>query len=154
MYEHNWQRFNFSIKFSRIYIEGDPTTDDNLNENSVLYVKYDGNTYRQYAKHYTYKMSHGEALPEVNVDMNEELSVSRTLTQQWDVRLAGAGRRASYHTGNVATQTRDIAQKHYKGKYDDLFNPSSTGDGNQETDYIPTDIQSITEAEIDEITSN
>ena len=154
MYEHNWQRFNFSIKFSRIYIEGDSTVDDNLNENSVLYVKYDGNTYRQYAKHYTYKMSHNEPLPEVNVDMNDELSVSRTLTQQWDVRLAGAGRRASYHTGNVATQTRDIAQKHYKGKYDDLFNPSSTSDGDQGTDYVPTDIQSITEAEIDEITSN
>ena len=127
MYEHNWQRFNFSIKFSRIYIEGDPKTDDNLNENSVLYVKYDGKTYRQYAKHYTYKMSHDVPLPEINVDMNEDLSVSRTMTQQWDRKLAKSGRVTVSYVGKVNNQTRDMSQKHYVGKYDSLSQSKSEG---------------------------
>lgn len=82
MYEHNYQKFNFSIKFSRIYVEENPNTDDNLNENSVLYVSYNNATYRQYVKSYTYTMKHDETLPELNVDMNEELSVSRTLEEK------------------------------------------------------------------------
>lgn len=135
MYEHNWQRFNFSIKFSRIYIADNPTTDDDMNENSVLYVAFNGTVYRQYAKHYTYTMSHEEPLPETRVDMNEDLSVSRTLTQQWDKKLGKRGRDASVHVNNVANQTRDLAQKHYLGKYDDLVNPSSSSQGNTTNIY-------------------
>ena len=141
MYEHNWQRFNFSIKFSRIYIEGDHTTDDNLNENSVLYVKYDGNTYRQYAKHYTYKMSHGEALPEINVDMNEDLSVSRTLTQQWDRNMVRSAKKTSSYVGDVADQTKDSAQKRYLGKYDGLVNQGTYSQG--DTNIYGNDLQWI-----------
>ena len=132
MYEHNWQRFNFSIKFSRIYIADNPATDDDMNENSVLYVAFNGTVYRQYAKHYSYRMSHDSPLPETNVDMNEDLSVSRTLTQQWDRKLGRGGRDASVHVNNVANQTRELAQKHYLGKYDDLVNNgvSAQGDTN------------------------
>lgn len=82
MYDNNYQKFNFSIRFSRIYMAQNATVDDDLNENSVLYVNFNNRTYRQYAKHYTYRMTSGEPLPEITVDMNEELSVSRTLTQQ------------------------------------------------------------------------
>ena len=85
MYEHNYQKFNFSIKFSRIYIEENPQTDNNLNENSVLYVLYNGRIYRQYVKHYSYKMSHDAALPEISVDMDEELSVTKTISERWDM---------------------------------------------------------------------
>lgn len=84
MYENNYHKFNFSIKFSRIYIDDNPDTDDNLNENSVLYVRYNGRTYRQYVKHYSYKMTHDSPLPEISVDMDEELSVTKTISQRWD----------------------------------------------------------------------
>lgn len=127
MYEHNWQKFNFSIKFSRIYVEENPETDDNLNENSVLYVMFNGTVYRQYAKHYTYKMSHDAPLPEVNVDMNEDLSVSRTLTQQWDRNLARSGRNAKALATSMSGQTRDLAQKRYVGKYDGIVDVSGGG---------------------------
>jgi hypothetical protein len=135
MYEHNWQRFNFSIKFSRIFIADNQNIDDTLNENSVLYVSFNGVVYRQYAKHYTYRMSHEAPLPETNVDMNEELSVSRTMTQQWDRKLSNSGRNVSYNVSNTANTTRDLAQKHYVGKYDDLVNPSSTSQGNTTNIY-------------------
>ena len=82
MYDNNYQKFNFSIKFSRIYLAQNADTDENLNENSVLYVSFNNRTYRQYVKHYTYRMSHDEVLPEISVDVNEELNVTRTSIQQ------------------------------------------------------------------------
>lgn len=82
MYENNYQKFNFSIKFSRIFLAQNSDIDDKLNENSVLYVSFNNKKYRQYVKHYSYKMSPDAALPEISVDMNEELSVSRTFFEQ------------------------------------------------------------------------
>lgn len=82
MYDNNFQKFNFSIKFSRIFLAQNLSIDDDINENSVLYVSFNNRTYRQYVKHYTYRMTKGEVLPEIDVDMNEELSVSRTQTER------------------------------------------------------------------------
>ena len=111
MHEHNYQKFNFSIKFSRIYIADNPTTDDNLNENSVLYVKYDGRTYRQYVKHYSYKMSHNEPLPEISVDMDEELSVSKTLYERWDEMSRRNNRRAASTFNSKISQVQSRIEK-------------------------------------------
>lgn len=82
MYENNYQKFNFSIKFSRIFLAQNEDIERLLNENSVLYVKYNRNhIYRQYVSHYTYKVVDTEALPEITVDMNEELSVVRSMSE-------------------------------------------------------------------------
>lgn len=78
MYEHNYQMFNFSIGFSRIFLADNDEIEHNINENSVLYVSFNNRTYRQYVKHYSYTMNKDAVLPEISVDMNEELSVSRT----------------------------------------------------------------------------
>lgn len=107
MYEHNVQKFNFSIKFSRIYLAQNTGTDENLNENSVLYVLFNNKIYRQYAKHYTYKMAHGVALPEISVDMNEELSVSRTIMQQWDERMKRSGKAIAGRFGSALSHAQD-----------------------------------------------
>ena len=97
MYDNNYQKFNFSIKFSRIFLAQNTDIDDNLNENSVLYVSFNKKTYRQYVKHYTYKMSHDAVLPEISVDMNEELNVTRTNIEQMAAlsqrQVTTAGRR-------------------------------------------------------------
>ena len=82
MYDNNYQKFNFSIKFSRIFLAQNADIDTNLNENSVLYVTFNNRTYRQYAKQYTYKMSKDAVLPEISVELNEELTVSRTYVEQ------------------------------------------------------------------------
>lgn len=78
MYDGNYQKFNYSIKNSRIFLAQNAAVDDRLNENSVIYVSFDNKIYRQYVKHYTYRMTKDVVLPEISVDMNEELSVSRT----------------------------------------------------------------------------
>ena len=78
MYEHNYFKFNFSIGFSRIFMEQNPNVLNRLNENSVLYVRYVNQTkYRQYVASYSYKMSADNPLPEIKVDMNKDLSVIR-----------------------------------------------------------------------------
>lgn len=77
MYEHNPQKFNFSINFSRIYLAKNEDVENNLNENSVFYVKYNNKVYKQYVAQYSYKMSHDVPLPEITVTMNEELSAVR-----------------------------------------------------------------------------
>lgn len=82
MYDNNYQKFNFSIKFSRIFLAQNAEVDGFVNENSVLYVSFNNATYRQYVKHYTYRMAKDVVLPEINVDMNEELGVSRTLAER------------------------------------------------------------------------
>lgn len=82
MYDNNYQKFNFSIKFSRIFLADNQSVDNNLNENSVLYVTFNNKTYRQYVKHYSYRMAKDTVLPEISVEMNEELSVSRTTVEQ------------------------------------------------------------------------
>ena len=77
MYDNNYQKFNFSIKFSRIFLAQNISVDEDLNENSVLYVSFNNKTYRQYVKHYSYKMSSNAVLPEITIDMNENLCQGR-----------------------------------------------------------------------------
>lgn len=166
MYEHNYQKFNFSMKFSRIYVEENPNTDDNLNENSVLYVSYNNATYRQYVKSYTYTMKHDETLPELNVDMNEELSVSRTLEEKrrrdgknlygslsskisskvkksQDIIEGRTIGRDSNHimSGNIIIQGMDTSLVELARRVGEVGN----------TTVEEVDIESITNAEIDDI---
>lgn len=82
MYDNNKQKFNFSIKFSRIFLGQNFDVEGKLNENSVVYVTFNNKIYRQYVKHYSYKMTSGEPLPEISVDLNEEMNVSRTRVEQ------------------------------------------------------------------------
>lgn len=91
MYDNNYEKFNFSIKFSRVFMEENTDVKVLLNENSVLYVKFDDEIYRQYVKHYTYKVSKGESLPEITVDLNEELTYTNTKISQ---QQQGAKRRS------------------------------------------------------------
>lgn len=82
MYDNNYQKFNFTINFSRIFLAQNPSDEAFLNENSVIYVSFNNRTYRQYVKHYSYRMTRDNVLPEISVDMNEELSVSRTQVER------------------------------------------------------------------------
>lgn len=75
MDKDNAQKFNFTIGFSRIFLAENPLFLGNLNENSILYVSYNNRNYKQYVKSFTYKMTSQEPLPEITVDMNDELSV-------------------------------------------------------------------------------
>lgn len=75
MDEGNAQRFNFSMYFSRIFIAENSIFATNLTENAVLYAEYNNKKYKQYVKSFVYKMNASETLPDITVEMDDELSV-------------------------------------------------------------------------------
>lgn len=76
--DNNNEKFNFSIKFSRIYLADEKNKDvrDQITENSSIKVIYQGKEATLYVSSYTYKMTVGEALPEISVELSDTLSVS------------------------------------------------------------------------------
>lgn len=121
MYENNYNKFNFSINFSRIFLAQNETVNDKINENSVVYVYFNRKIYRQYVKHYTYKITKNDALPEISVDMNEELSVTRTVAEQqasMQLKIANSNRR--YFRDEVSSVENRIVRRTV-GKNDDVL---------------------------------
>lgn len=81
MAQNNSEKFNFSITFSRIYLEEHPDIETQLNENARIQVEYDGVKYELYISQYTYKCLDEEALPEISVEITDTLTVNRTTLQ-------------------------------------------------------------------------
>ena len=81
MYENNMEKFSFSMKFSRIYLAENPHVLNTLNENAFIKVEYNGKQYPLYVNSFAYKMTAGEALPEMTVELAETLSASMNAIQ-------------------------------------------------------------------------
>lgn len=81
MYENNVEKFSFSIKFSRIYLAENPQILKTLNENAFIKVEYNGKEYPLYVNSFAYKMTAGEALPEITIELAETLSASMNAIQ-------------------------------------------------------------------------
>lgn len=81
MYENNVEKFSFSIKFSCIYLAENPQILKPLNENAFIKVEYNGKEYPLYVNSFAYKMTAGEALPEITIELAETLSASMNAIQ-------------------------------------------------------------------------
>lgn len=81
MSENNGEKFNFSIAFSRIYLAENPDVAAQINENATLRVEYNGKTIELYVSRFTYRCIDEEALPEIQVELNETVTVNRTTLQ-------------------------------------------------------------------------
>lgn len=81
IYENNAEKFSFSIKFSRIYLAENPQILNTLNENAFITVEYNGVKHPLYVNSFAYKMTAGEALPEITVELAETLSASMNAIQ-------------------------------------------------------------------------
>lgn len=79
--QNNSEKFNFSITFSRIYLEEHPDIESQLNENARVQVEYDGFKYEFYISQYTYKCLDEEALPEISVEITDTVTVNKTTLQ-------------------------------------------------------------------------
>lgn len=79
--ENNGEKFNFSIAFSRIFLEENPKFLEQLNENARLTVKYDGKEYLLYVSSFSYSMGEGEVLPEIRVELDDRLTISQNALQ-------------------------------------------------------------------------
>ena len=75
MANNNSEKFNFSLSFSRIFFAENPTLLSQLNENARIKVAYNNNIYSLYVSSYSYSMSNDSALPEIRVELSEELDI-------------------------------------------------------------------------------
>ena len=81
MAENNSEKFNFSIKFSRIFFAEHPDILEQLNENSRLIVEYNKVQYTFYVDNFTYTMSADSPLPEIEVNLVDTLSIGQNSLQ-------------------------------------------------------------------------
>lgn len=81
MATNNNEKFNFSIKFSRIYLEEHPDVLSKLNENARIQIEYDGTTVELYVSSFSYKASKSDILPEITVELSDTLTVAQNALQ-------------------------------------------------------------------------
>lgn len=92
MSENNVEKFNFSVKMSRIYLAENKDVLNALSENSKITLIYDGDisnistsdvsSVPLYISSYTYKVSENEVLPEVSIDVSETLATTQNPIQK------------------------------------------------------------------------
>lgn len=82
MHENNFEKFNFSIAFSRIYFAENQTILAKLSENSKIQVEYNKNIYDLYISSLSYSIANDSALPEVKVELEDALSISQNQITQ------------------------------------------------------------------------
>jgi hypothetical protein len=87
MADNNREKFSFAIKFSRIYFEENQRILEFLNENSQIDIAYDKDengediVYTQFVKSFSYSMSEGDILPDITVELDENLTVGQNAIQ-------------------------------------------------------------------------
>ena len=79
--DNNDEKFKFSIKFSRIFFEENPSVLALLDENAKMFVWYNGVKYTLFVTSLSYNMRSGEVLPEITVELDDTLSVSQNALQ-------------------------------------------------------------------------
>lgn len=122
MSENNDDKFNFSVKFSRIYLEQNPDVLATLNENSRIKIRYNNNVYTLHVSSFSYKMMENTALPEVIVQLSDTLTVNRNAVQNTINEIRNANYRASYvsetrgiNSGSTSTNAAIMAQASKNG---------------------------------------
>lgn len=82
IWENNVEKFNFSVNFSRIFLEENPTIANSINENARLTrVKYNGDEYVLYVSSYSYTMNEGDVLPEIRIELDDTLTIAQNALQ-------------------------------------------------------------------------
>lgn len=81
MWLNNTDKFNFSIKFSRIFLKEHPEILDKLNENARIVVKYNNSTYTFYVDNFSVNVNSSEPLPEIEVNLVDTLTIGKNSLQ-------------------------------------------------------------------------
>lgn len=76
LHDNNYEKFNFSITFSRIYFAENPDVLSELSENSVISIEYDGKQYQLFVSSFAYSISNGDSLPLISLEISDKLLVN------------------------------------------------------------------------------
>lgn len=80
--ENNNEKFNFSVNFSRIFLEENEDILNNINENARFTLRYNGNDYLVYVSSFSYSFSEGDILPNITVELDNTLTIAQGVLQQ------------------------------------------------------------------------
>ncbi|MGN0280802.1 MAG: hypothetical protein ACI4B3_00685, partial [Prevotella sp.] len=106
MSENNDEKFTFSIKFSRIYLQEHPEIEKLINENTKLHVAYNGKDYPLYVSGYT-KKADGNVLEEISVELSEELTIAQSKSKEQMDSIMG---NVNEQLGNIKNQIDNTQQ--------------------------------------------
>lgn len=81
MFLNNNERFTFSVNFSRIYFAENPDVLAMMNENARILIEYNNKQHTLYISSFSYKMSKDNPLPEISIELTDELSVGQNSLQ-------------------------------------------------------------------------
>lgn len=109
MSENNDDKFNFSIKFSRIFLAENPNVLRDLTENSKIKIRYNNNVYSLYVSSYSYKVSDTDALPEVTVQITDTVTVNRSVLQNTIDGLKNSEFQATYVSESIGGNAQMVA---------------------------------------------
>ena len=90
MQEANSEKFNFSIKFSRIYFAENPMMLSSISENAQIKLRYNGQIIALYVSSYSYKVDADEVLPEVAVELSDDVMVNGIYSQNIETDIAAS----------------------------------------------------------------
>lgn len=82
MFENNMEKFNFSIKFSRIFFMEHPEILEMINENSRVIIEYNGKQHSLYIDEFSYKVQNDSPLPEIEVNLVDTLTIGKNSLEQ------------------------------------------------------------------------
>lgn len=111
IYDNNREKFNFSVKFSRIYFAEHPEILSSLDENSRITVEYNGVETQLYVSSITYKTTENDILPEITVELKDEVTVTQNQVQKATNQLKSELYRSLYGIDVVAQGTRVFLRK-------------------------------------------
>ena len=111
MYDNNREKFNFSIKFSRIYFAEHPGILALLDENARITVEYNDIQTQLYVSSITYKTTENDVLPEITVELKDEITITQNQVQKATNQLKAEIYRTLYGIDVVAQGTRAFLRK-------------------------------------------
>lgn len=76
MQKDNTEKYTFSINFSRIYLAENPGIAKLIDENACINIRYNGRIIPLYVSTYSVKQTNDNSLPDISVDLKDEISVS------------------------------------------------------------------------------
>lgn len=79
--DNNDEKYRFDIAFSRIYFAENPAVLASLNENSRIQVSYNDIMYTLYVTSFTYRITNGETLPQITVELDDKVTVAKNSLQ-------------------------------------------------------------------------
>lgn len=138
MWENNSDKWNFTIDFSRIFLQENPTFVNDLSENAKVRVKYNDVIYDFYVNNFSYEVKANEVLPKIKIGLADTLSVNKSITQ---TIASGVLKDVQSQLSNVSLP-EDLNEQYLRKRYDEtmpnnmVFEKNINVNGNLTTNYI------------------